>query len=182
MADYPKEIEGLPVTQVRKQLSVVKPTRSEQRRLVAETWLLEEDYSKYRYDVETCSDGKKVYVTRPTNLNKGFDFEIKLEGFVSLISKRKSERPSHKDIMNDLQTKKKESPVEFRKLLEMIDCVYGCDEPDEVLKREPSLIFKAGLSVDALLKVLKWLFIEQDLTYWNWSGRRMLMTGIRELK
>jgi hypothetical protein len=66
-------------------LSVVKPTRREQLQQVAEVWLLEEEYSKYRYDVEICHDGKRVYLTRPTNLNKGFDFEIKVEGFVSSL-------------------------------------------------------------------------------------------------
>jgi hypothetical protein len=181
MSDQPRELDGVPKTEVRKMLSVVKPTRREQLKQVAEVWLLEEEYSKYRYDVEICKDGRRVYLTRPTNLNKGFDFEIKLEGFVSLISKRRSERPSHKDVMADLEEKKKESSVEFRKLRELIDGIYGCDEPDEILTKYPTLMFKVGLPVDALLKVLKWMFIEQDLTYWNWSGRRMLMGEIRGL-
>jgi hypothetical protein len=63
----------------------------------------------------------------------------------------------------------------------LIDGIYGCDEPNEILKKYPTFTFKVGLPVDALLKVLKWMFIEQDLTYWNWSGRRMLMGGIRGL-
>src|SRR5260221_14617610 len=103
MSDQPRELDGVPKTEVRKALSVVKPTRREQLKQVAEVWLLEEEYSKYRYDVEICQDGRRVYLTRPTNLNKGFDFEIKLEGFVSLISKRRSERPSHKDVIADLE-------------------------------------------------------------------------------
>lgn len=29
-----------------------------------------------------------------------------------------------------------------------------------------------------ILKTLRWLFIEQDVTYWSGSGRQMLFNGI----
>jgi len=29
-----------------------------------------------------------------------------------------------------------------------------------------------------IILAIKWLFIEQDVTYWNWSGRVMLMNGL----
>ena len=31
-----------------------------------------------------------------------------------------------------------------------------------------------------LLKILKWLFIEQDVTYWNYDGGQMLRMAIDE--
>jgi hypothetical protein len=176
VADHPQNLDGSPPKQVRKVLSVVKPTRLEQRRLVAETWLTEEENSRYRYDVETCSDGKLVYLLRPTWLNKGFDFQINLEGFRS----KSKEAPKHEDIFADLRQKKVESAANFRELRGLIEGVYGCGEPDQLLQNYSTLRFSAGLPIDTVLKILKWMFIEQDLTYWNNSGRRMLMGGIRD--
>jgi len=31
-----------------------------------------------------------------------------------------------------------------------------------------------------ILLAIKWLFIEQDITYWNWSGRNMLMNSLKD--
>ena len=50
------------------------------RRAVAEKWLAEDPYTKYRYNVERCADGNLVYLLRPTWLNKGFDFMVNVEG------------------------------------------------------------------------------------------------------
>ena len=35
------------------------------------------------------------------------------------------------------------------------------------------LSFETGLPVDHIVKAIKWLFIEQDIRYWNYSGRNM---------
>jgi hypothetical protein len=178
MADRPKAVDPDKPQQCRKQLKVVQATRLGQRKQVAETWLQEEENSRYRYDVEVCKDGKTIYLLRPTWLNKGFDFQINLEGFPS----KSKEAPRHDDIINDLASKKKELPEDYRKLRELIDDVYECVEPDEAIKKHPNLTFRSGLPVDTVLKILKWLFIEQDLTYWNNTGRRKLMKdGINEL-
>ena len=32
-----------------------------------------------------------------------------------------------------------------------------------------------------ILLAIKWLFIEQDITYWNWSGRNMLYNHLIEM-
>jgi hypothetical protein len=37
---------------------------------------------------------------------------------------------------------------------------------------------KVGLPPDQLLYIIKWLFIEQDVTYWLQTGRDMLMAAI----
>jgi len=34
-----------------------------------------------------------------------------------------------------------------------------------------------GYPIDLILGVVKWLFIEQDVRYWNYSGRAMLFSG-----
>lgn len=176
MLDTPKPIGATP-KKITKDLSIAENTRKGQRRKVLDAWQEEEENSRYRYNVETCKDGKKVYLLRPTWLNKGLDFQINLEGFKS----KSNEAPKHDDLTGDLEKKKKESPENYKKLRKAIDEVYGCEEPDEALKKQSNPKFKSGLPADAVLKLLKWLFIEQDLTYWNNSGRRMFMNAIREL-
>jgi hypothetical protein len=50
-----------------------------------------------------------------------------------------------------------------------------------VLKRRPELKnLKARLTTLKILLIIKWLFIEQDLTYWLGKGRDMLMRSIEK--
>ena len=86
-------------------------------------------------------------------------------------------RPSHQDMFNDLNQKTIENPEKTKKLLALIDRVWNCEDPEEVLKGN-KLEFKSGYSVEMILKILKWLFIEQDITYWNYDGRGMLKAAI----
>jgi len=90
----------------------------------------------------------------------------------------KDKKPSHTDILEDLKLKKKEDPKKYQKLLRAIECVWNCEDPDEVLSKFGDVHFKKGYPTDLVLKVLKWLFIEQDVTYWNYDGRGMLMLAI----
>jgi len=175
MVDIPKPIGETP-RKFTKELKISDETRKGLRRKVLDAWQDEEENSRYRYNVETAKDGKEIYLLRPTWLNKGLDFQVNLEGFKS----KSQQAPKHGDLIGDLADKKNESPEKYRQLREMIDLVYGCVEPEEAQKY-PDLSFKAGLPVDAILKLLKWLFIEQDLTYWNNSGRRMFMNAIKDI-
>jgi len=38
--------------------------------------------------------------------------------------------------------------------------VYNCEEPEEILRDIRGIKFQSGLSVELILKVLKWFFIE----------------------
>jgi len=156
--------------------------RAELRRAVAEKWLAEQPYTSYRYNVERCSNRRRVYLLRPTHLNKGFDFQVNLESFRGSLPKKraqKSEKPSHGDIFLDLQGKLAARPDLKAPLYSAICDVFDCAEPAEAIRRQPDLTsLAAGLPVDQLLCVLKWLFMEQDLTYWLYSGRDKLMSGI----
>ena len=129
--------------------------------------------SRYKYYVESTKEGKRIYLFRPTFLNKGIDFQLWVEKFDG----REDRRPSHKDVFHDIKTKKKENPNDMLKLLKVIDEVWSCREPDEVLKNI-NFNYKSGFSIELLLKILKWLFIEQDVTYWNYDGRGMLRMAI----
>jgi hypothetical protein len=156
--------------------------RASQRKTLAHKWLREKQYRSYRYFVETCDDGKRVYLRRPTFLNKGFDFQVNVEGFRSQTRRAKGvtkEMPSHPDVFRDLRRKIKSHPKLKRKLFLALCDVYDCVEPDKILRKHPSLRrMHKGLPIDKLLRIIKWLFIEQDLTYWLGTGRNMLMSAI----
>ncbi len=136
--------------------------------------------SKYKYFVEKLSSGQRVYLTRPVPLNKGFDFIIHVENCIFSNGK---DNPRHDDIISDLKFKKKKMSQEYEILLKALQEVFECKDPDAIyLKYKESLdALKCGLSAELILKVVKWLFIEQDIRYWNWSGRNMFMSGIRNV-
>ncbi len=156
--------------------------RTAQRRMLALKWLDEGQYTDYRYNVESCNNGSRIYLLRPTFLNKGFDFQVNLEGFKSRLPKKRksnSEKPSHGDVIADLKEKVARYPALTDDLFSAISAVYDCEEIKDILKRHPRLQKVAvGLPLDATLRIIKWLFIEQDLTYWAWSGRNRLMSAM----
>ncbi len=134
--------------------------------------------SIYKYEVEQLDGGKIVYLKRPARLNKGFDFEINVSD-TNFGTNRRTTMPSHPSILKDLEDKQTEDPKEFEKVKNLIERIYNC----EIVKCEEmrSLKFKTGHPIELILKSIKWLFIEQDVTYWNWSGRNMFYSGIQEI-
>jgi hypothetical protein len=156
----------------------VDKNRNELRKLVIkELWGeragkgKKEKASYYKYYVEQIFDGNRVYITRPARLKLGFDFLIHLENFVFNNGK---DNPEHGDIIQDLQLKKREDTEKYNKLVSSINEVFNCKDPSEVLEKYRDLGFEHGFNIDLILKVCKWFFIEQDIRYWNYSGRYML--------
>ena len=84
---------------------------------------------------------------------------------------RRRNFPKHDDLGSDLEKKKAENPVMYRKLYLLLRSVYECHDVAD--KQMENIKFATGLPVDHILKVIKWLFIEQDIRYWNYSGRNM---------
>ena len=90
-------------------------SRAELRKIVVSQFLKEEpglgggdNASHYRYNVETLSDDRRIYLTRPAYLKKGFDFRINVEGTTFQTG---HEYPKHDDIFDDLRLKKQENPA-----------------------------------------------------------------------
>ena len=132
----------------------------------------EDAASKYIYYVETLKDGNRVYLQRPANLHNGFDFLVCVENTnYSALGERRRNYPKHDDIGADLIKKKKKNPELYKKLYDLLLKMYQCHDIDE--KEYTDMEFSVGLPVDHILKVVKWLFIEQDIRYWNYSGRNM---------
>lgn len=128
--------------------------------------------SKYIYYVETLNSGNRVYLQRPANLHNGFDFLVCVENTnYAQPGERRRNFPKHDDLGADLEKKKAENPGMYRRLHTLLRSVYEChDVPDAQMSE---IQFATGLPVDHILKVIKWLFIEQDIRYWNYSGRNM---------
>ena len=152
------------------------------RRAVANKWLTETPYTRYRYNVEQCADGSRVYLLRPTWLNKGFDFMVNVEGFRSRTRAARGatrEMPSHRDVIQDLLEKIQGDPEATEPWFDAVCAIYDCAEPDVVLpQHRRAAEGTVGLPADQLLYIMKWLFIEQDVTYWAQTGRDMLMAAI----
>lgn len=139
-----------------------------------------DDASRFTYYVENLSHGRRVYLRRPANLHFGFDFVVYVEGVnFNLNSGRARRNPSHADIIADLQAKKAENPVAYRNLFRLLECVYNCKDIN--FEQANEIEFGIGYPCDLILATVKWLFIEQDIRYWNYSGRDMFWEAIRKV-
>ena len=154
-------------------------TRNEVRMRVVDYLSTEEpgtgngdDASKYIYFVEQLEDGNRVYLQRPANLHNGFDFLVCVENTnYANPGERRRNYPKHDDFGADLATKKAENPEMYNKLYSLLERVFNCHDVTDEEMAEVS--FETGYSVDHIFKVIKWQFIEQDIRYWNYSGRNM---------
>ena len=160
-------------------------TRNEVRMRVVESFAAEPPgqdsgdlASRYTYFVESLTDGNRVYLRRPANLHNGFDFVVCVENCLfNAPGERRRNYPKHEDIINDLVVKRTNEPQKYEELFQLMEKIYSCSNiPDAELA---ALTFQeGGFSADMIIKTLKWLFIEQDIRYWNYSGRDMLWNSL----
>jgi hypothetical protein len=153
--------------------------RSELRKEIINIFLEEkpgtgrgDEASRYHYIVKEV-DNFVVYLKRPAQFNNGFDFTVNVEGVNFNPQGKATTRPTHQNVIDDLIAKQKENPILFDELKEQICLIYSCQP---VVKDD--FAFTVGINSMVLLECIKWLFIEQDVTYWNYSGRSMFYNGI----
>lgn len=135
--------------------------------------------SRYRYEVETYGQ-YKIFLKRPTRLNKGFDFTVNVEGLYFKKS-RKYSNPSHQDIINALMACKNNIKNNYDDVRNAIVNIYNCIDVD-FSKINATFSDFAGQEhpIQIILLAIKWLFMEQDCAYWNYSGRKMLFNALIE--
>ena len=137
--------------------------------------------SRYRYTVDTFGN-YSIVLNRPAGLNKGFDFTVNIQG-MSFKKKRTYYNPSHQDITNVLQSVKNANPTQYQNVSLEIRNIYNCVSPN--FQNISGITFldhtNTSRPIEIILLAIKWLFIEQDITYWNWSGRNMLFSGLQNL-
>lgn len=155
-------------------------SRVELRKFMLTTYAIEDCNTKNRYYVETLKNNKRIYIERPTMLNKGCDFVVYVEDL--LLWKNGNDRPpKHDDVLDDLHQKKANlTDEQFKKLISAITTIYNVEEYD-IAEQYIETLPSVGWDYEVLLKLLRWLFIEQDITYWSGEGRNMLYSAILKI-
>jgi hypothetical protein len=132
---------------------------------------------RFRYPVEDLPNGQ-LFIVRPGR-KKDFDFKVEVTPGMRLGT------GSHAEIEQDLRNKKQGNPKRFEDLLHAIDTIHSCSESDVdiIMRRYLGLkaSFKTGAPVDVLLKVIKWMFIMEDIYYWDYQGRDMLYNHLKTI-
>ncbi|MBI2830966.1 MAG: hypothetical protein HYX79_01760 [Chloroflexi bacterium] len=135
---------------------------------------------QFWYPVEQLSGGSHLFILRPGGLQKwNFDFKVNVTPDMGFG------KGKHEDIASDIRNKKLENPEKFGQLQESVTEVYSGTENDvdQILLKHKDLntSFQTGAKVEILLKVLKWMFIMEDIVYWNYDGRTKLYNYLREI-
>ena len=137
--------------------------------------------SAYRYTVENIN-GYSIVLNRPAGLNKGFDFTVNVQG-MTFKKQRIYSTPSHGDIISVLQSVKNTYPTQYQNVSLEICNIYNCVPSN--FQNVSGITFldhtNTSRPIEIILLAIKWLFIEQDITYWNWSGRNMLFSSLQNL-
>lgn len=131
--------------------------------------------SKYNYIMKKKGE-QEVYLRRPAQFNNGFDFTLNVSNINFNPSGRATTRPTHGNIIEDLIQKKNVNKALYKEFKIQIDKIYNCVNHEIV-----DFDFGVGIDSEILLECIKWLFVEQDVTYWNYSGREMFYNAIEEI-
>lgn len=143
-------------------------------------WIAEIPQTKYRYFVETCCNGARIYLERPGRLNKGCDFVIYAENAYQWANGN-DRPPDHGFVLNDLSQKKNQLTVaEWSNFLLAVNEIYNSNPYTNTLQFLNHLT-PFGHNYELSLKLIRWFFIEQDITYWSGLGRDMFFQAINNL-
>lgn len=166
---------------IEKTISVDKIcTREANRRYLLELFIREDCKTKLRYYVESIDNNKRIYIERPGRLNKGCDFVIYVEDLFK-YQNGNDKAPKHNNLFDDLQEKKnKLTQEEFEKLKIAITKIFELKPFSDAFAYTNTLL-QIGWSYELVLKLVRWFFIEQDITYWARTGREMLFNVINDL-
>ncbi|WP_135819777.1 hypothetical protein [Halostella litorea] len=133
----------------------------------------------HRFYVDRLSTGHEVYLQHPGQLNNGFDYQVRVEGWDDSATMR----PSHDEIYSDFAHKREHAPQEaFEALCRTAFDIHAGKAPDEAIREYADRFdFTEGRVPEALLRPLPWLLIEQDIRYWHGDGRDRTMGTIESL-
>ena len=149
------------------------------RNYLLQQWIAENPGTKYRYFVDKLADGSRIYLFRPARLNKGCDFVIHVENLF-LFQNGNDKPPSFKDLLNDFAHKSKTlTEAQCESLMDAIQIIYDVGTYQIAIQHLQG-VPETGLTFEIILKLLKWFFAEQDLTYWSGAGRAMLLERIKD--
>lgn len=139
---------------------------------------------EYRgYEVEQLADGRKIVITKPGGKSvfgrpKKEDFLV----FIYFLEENALWQITHKQILEDLYSKSKESKTETLKLIDLLERTLKGEEPIDFIDEINALNFEIGESAEALIKVYKWIWGQEDVNYPTGKGRKMSWAAIEKLK
>lgn len=149
----------------------------------------------YDYIVENLP-GYSITLCRPASLNKGFDFTVrttgvkydnsytrKLKNGVTTIVQKIDDCPKHDNVKDILLNLKNTLQANQYTLIKTeLTNIYSLQQYN--LANVAGITFSDYIGtqrpIEIILLAIKWLFIEQDITYWNWSGRAMLWQDLQD--
>ena len=163
---------------------VMAASRNEIRSKVVNEFLKETagtsaETSKYEYNVESYGT-YKIVLKRPGLLKKGFDFSVNTRG-IFYKKKKRYESPTFDDVINALNQVMSTYPSQYYKVKNVINNIFNVDDYD--IHQLDGLYFldyqgqKHPIAIIVL--AIKWLFIAEDISYWNWSGRNKFMDYLK---
>ena len=164
-----------------KSLNVDDLSRENIRSKILRTWLKEDPGTgKHRYNVEVCADGSQIYLIRPANLNKGCDFVIVSENYLK-FKNGNDKPPKLADAAGLIKSGCKANPLIRKPLKQAMIKAYNCVTLDDVFAEFPILLTSSHCSIERAIKLIKWMWIEQDVTYWTGRGREMFYEHLIKL-
>ena len=139
---------------------------------------------KGNYEVEQLSDGRTVCIVKPGGkVQEGYahDFEVLLCD----SAKTQGWRISHTAIYNDVKKKLAANRLNGEQVIKALWEVHDGKEPKEVLAARANLSADLpGHPAEALLKVYKWVWGQEDCNFPDWpkeKGRTLSMDSIEKL-
>jgi len=142
------------------------------RRIVSHFITFEQDKKgkgrEFRYPVEKLSINGYLYIHRP-GVKWNFDFKVEIPVNSGL------EEGRHDQIALLLRKIRNSSEYKFNKIWYVVSNLYHCTNNDVDSMLNETGIFRIDyVATDVLLKVIKWLFIMEDIIYWHYEGRAFL--------
>ena len=135
--------------------------------------------SRYHYNVEQFGN-YKIFLKRPTQLNKGFDFTVNIDGLFFKKNRRYC-NPSHQDIIDALTNCKVNFPHIYPSIAQELQQLYDCESVSLIPSGATFCDYANNKHpIEIILLAVKWLFMEQDCAYWNYSGRAMFYGVLQE--
>jgi hypothetical protein len=147
-------------------------------KFVLDQWANETPNTQYLYEIDRTANNKLIYLERPAQLNKGCDFKIYVEDLIINKTNPYDKPPNFKYLLDDLKEKKSKHPSDWGVIFNALESIYKCKSLNDAMNIVRQLNIQTGLDLRTVFILLRWFFIEQDITYWLSTGREMLWNEI----
>ena len=123
---------------------------------------------QFKYPVEKLSSGERLYIHRP-GVKWNFDFKVEIPANCGI------EQGRHDQIAIFLRNLKIRNKQAFNNLWKILSKLYHCENNDvDFMLKKSSVFYNEEPKAEVLLKIIKWLFIMEDIIYWHYQGRAFL--------